>query len=103
MGMFTAIPLAISLGFSGLFGIPGFQPAITQEFNTRVDTGVFTSVEYTEEHCLMEIETSDGNLWIVEDYIAPIGAECTVVFNTHGTSEVFDDSIKTIITVAEFE
>ena len=41
----------------------------------------------------MEIETADGNVWVVEGYSVSIGTAVTVTFNTAGTTAVDDDTI----------
>lgn len=44
----------------------------------------------------LEITTKDGNVWIVEDCVAPLGATCKVTFDTQGTPELEDDVITSI-------
>ena len=44
----------------------------------------------------LEITTKDGNIWMVEDCVAPLGATCEVTLDTQGTSQVEDDVITSI-------
>jgi hypothetical protein len=73
--------------------------------SARYDRGVVVSSVYNEavgDFYTTTIETSDGNLWVLEDVIAPVGSSCIVEFDTMGTATVFDDVIVSIITVQRF-
>jgi hypothetical protein len=61
----------------------------------RTDTGTFIGKIYKEESdsYSMAIETSDGNKWIVDNYVHKLFEDCIVTFDTNGTEEVEDDKI----------
>lgn len=49
-----------------------------------------------------EIATDDGNGWIIDDYVAPCGTNCIVIFDTNNTDIREDDTIRFIINISEF-
>lgn len=61
----------------------------------RTDTGMFIGKIYKaeEDYYSMCIETSDGNKWIVDNYVHKLFEDCIVTFDTNGTEEVEDDKI----------
>ena len=70
----------------------------------RYDTGVITSRSYVEDgdYMVTTIETSDGNLWDVLDYTAPIGDSIIIEFDTMGTPDnIYDDAITGVVTFSE--
>lgn len=58
------------------------------------------SVEYCEpmDYYSTTFETHDGNLWVVDDYIAVIGADCLLVMDDKSTESIFDDEVKMVLT-----
>lgn len=50
----------------------------------------------------MEIITEDGNIWMVDDFVAGLDTPCIVEFATNGTADVVDDSITAVYTCNEF-
>ena len=58
------------------------------------------SVEYCEsmDYYSTTFETHDGNLWVVDDYITVVGADCLLVMDDKGTESIFDDEVKMVLT-----
>lgn len=71
---------------------------ITTNPDTRTIDGEMTGKIYHKDgdFTSMEITTLDGNIWVVDDIVAPLGATCKVTFDTQGTSKVEDDVITSI-------
>lgn len=69
---------------------------------TRTIAGEIYSVSYPtddRDYAITTIETSDGNLWDTEDYVAPRNVKVAVTFDTMGTETILDDEIVQIVTV----
>lgn len=69
--------------------------------NTRTVQGeLYTFIENEQLDCIYSlIDTVDGHRYIVRDFVAPRGSECTIVFDTHGTDDEADDTILYIFTL----
>ena len=70
---------------------------ICSGYNTDEKTvsAVATGKQYNAngDFCSMEFETEDGNKWLVDYTVCPVGAECKIIFDTKGTEKVEDDEI----------
>lgn len=76
--------------------------AIENKTETRTVSGVVYAIDYPtddRDYAITTIETEDGNLWDVEDYVAPRNAKVAVTFDTMGTETILDDEIVQIVTV----
>lgn len=76
--------------------------AIENKPETRTIAGEIYSVSYPtddRDYCVTAIETEDGNLWNVEDYVAPRSVKLAVTFDTMNTETILDDEIVQIVTV----
>lgn len=71
--------------------------------NIQTEKGVIISCTYDEQKdmTVTEIITVDGNIWVVEDYTAPVGDKVDVVFNTNGTDDMMNDIIVKVICYSE--
>lgn len=71
----------------------------TNTNSIRTMNGEVTGKFYHEDgdFTSLEVTTTDGNIWIVDDTVAPIGATCEMNFDTQGTAQVEDDSITSIM------
>lgn len=69
----------------------------------RLEEGSLYKTEYNlkDKTTNSTIKTTDGNLWKVNNYVAPDG-NFVVVFDTMGTDRIEDDRIINIISVAQF-
>ena len=63
--------------------------------NPRSWCGVFDDRDYA----ITTIETEDGNLWDIEDYVAPRSVKLAVTFDTMNTETILDDEVLQIVTV----
>lgn len=70
----------------------GAQTA-AQTATRREEAGTVRAVWQQTDATGMEIETADGNVWVVEGYSVSLGTAVTVTFNTAGTPAVEDDTI----------
>lgn len=72
--------------------------------NVRVAEGVVRNFSYWDDLDVIkcEIETEDGHVWNILDYVAPRETDVIVTFDTHGTDDVTDDEIIEIINICEF-
>lgn len=59
--------------------------------------------DWQGELAYTSIQTDDGNIWDIEDYTAPLGDRCTVVFDTRSTAEIEDDLVTGIICYSEVD
>lgn len=71
---------------------------------TRTIDGIATAkyIRAETDTADMEIQTSDGQKWLVTDYILPINTPVQVTFDTHGTADPADDTILQIIATTKF-
>ena len=70
--------------------------------NTRTVSGVVYAIDYPtddRDYAITTIETDDGNLWDVEDYVAPRSVKLAVTFDTMNTETILDDEVLQIVTV----
>lgn len=75
---------------------------IENKSETRTIAGEIYSVSYPtddRDYAITTIETEDGNLWNVEDYVAPRSVKLAVTFDTMNTETILDDEILQIVTV----
>lgn len=72
--------------------------------SARIAEGVVKNFTYIDELDVMkcEIETHDGHVWFVLDYVAPRETDVIVTFDTMGTEDVEDDEIIEIVSICEF-
>ena len=80
---------------------PTQQPA---EQTQIVRTGELYTFRYSEDADIIvsEIHTDDGNVWQVEDYVAPRGTALIIVFDTNGTQTPKDDQPLQIVAISDF-
>lgn len=99
------IKSTISLLLASLMTATAAAPAanpIENKSETRTIAGEIYSVSYPtddRDYCVTTIETEDGNLWDIEDYVAPRSVKLAVTFNTMETETILDDEIVQIVTV----
>lgn len=75
---------------------------IENKQETRTIAGEIYSVSYPtddRDYCVTTIETEDGNLWDIEDYVAPRSVKLAVTFDGMNTDTILDDKIVQIVTV----
>ena len=96
-----AFCLFVFVLFTAMFS--GSAKAI-ESGNYRTARGTFTEKYYWEDSdsCSMIIETEDGNVWRVDNYVFRLLAECEVTFDTMGTEDVLDDEIIEVTTKTIF-
>jgi hypothetical protein len=96
---------ALSLILATLMTTSATAPAtnaIENKSETRTVAGSVYAIDYpteTRDYAITTIETSDGNLWDIEDYVAPRSVKLAVTFDTKGTETILDDEIVQIVTV----
>lgn len=99
------IKSTISLLLASLMTATAAAPAtnpIENKPETRTIAGEIYSVSYPtddRDYCVTTIETEDGNLWNVEDYVAPRSVKLAVTFDTMNTETILDDEVLQIVTV----
>lgn len=100
--MKTALSLLLAaLTTTATVAAPVANP-IENKPETRTIAGEIYSVSYPtddRDYCVTTIETEDGNLWNIEDYVAPRNIKLAVTFDTMGTETILDDEIVQIVTV----
>lgn len=98
MNAIISILLAILTSFA-----PAQQPA-EQPAEQIVRTGELYTFHYSEDADIIvsEIHTDDGNVWTVEDYVAPRGTALIIVFDTNGTQTPEDDQPLQIVAISDF-
>lgn len=70
--------------------------------STRTVSGTVYAIDYPtddRDYAITTIETEDGNLWDVEDYVAPRSVKLAVTFDTMNTETILDDEVLQIVTV----
>lgn len=70
--------------------------------NTRTIDGEVYSIRFCDDnkdYCTTTIKTTDGNLWVVDDYVCPRFTTLHVTFNTMGTQDIKDDEIVQIVNI----
>ena len=70
--------------------------------STRTVSGTVYAIDYPtddRDYAITTIETEDGNLWDVEDYVAPRNVKLAVTFDTMETETILDDEVLQIVTV----
>lgn len=97
-----AILIAIAMMITGLFS--GSVRAMEETPEYEVRRGVFTEKYYREDSdsYSMIVQTDDGNLWSIDNYVFRLLAECEITFDTMGTADIEDDVIIEIITKTVF-
>lgn len=96
---------AIAMILAGLMTANAAAPAanpIENKPETRTIAGEIYSVSYPtndRDYCVTTIETEDGHLWNIEDYVAPRNVKLAVTFNTMETETILDDEVLQIVTV----
>lgn len=95
---------AIAMLLAGLMTANAAAPATTaiENNSTRTVSGVVYAIDYPtddRDYAITTIETDDGNLWDVEDYVAPRSVKLAVTFDTMNTETILDDEVLQIVTV----
>lgn len=96
---------AIAMILAGLMTANAAAPAanpIENKSETRTIAGEIYSVSYPtndRDYCVTTIETEDGHLWNIEDYVAPRSVKLAVTFDTMETETILDDEVLQIVTV----
>lgn len=99
--MKTALSLILATLMTANVSAPAANP-IENKPETRTIAGEIYSVSYPtddRDYAITTIETSDGNLWNVEDYVAPRSVKLAVTFDTMNTETILDDEVLQIVTV----
>lgn len=99
--MKTALSLILATLMTANVSAPAANP-IENKPETRTIAGEIYSVSYPtddRDYCVTTIETEDGNLWNIEDYVAPRNVKLAVTFNTMETETILDDEVLQIVTV----
>lgn len=99
--MKTALSLILATLMTANVSAPAANP-IENKPETRTIAGEIYSVSYPtddRDYAITTIETSDGNLWAIEDYVAPRSVKLAVTFDTMGTETILDDEVLQIVTV----
>lgn len=75
------------------------QYGFTHTDTTRTMEATAISKTYHEQgdYTSMTFRTTDGNEWVYDYTVCPIGAKCTITFDTQGTDMVKDDAIISIM------
>ena len=97
----STISLLLATLMTGSVSAPAANP-IENKPETRTIAGEIYSVSYPtddRDYCVTTIETEDGNLWNVEDYVAPRSVKLAVTFDTMNTETLLDDEVLQIVTV----
>lgn len=100
--MKTALSLILAaLTTTATAAAPVANP-IENKPETRTIAGEIYSVSYPtddRDYAITTIETEDGNLWDIEDYVAPRSVKLAVTFDTMNTETILDDEVLQIVTV----
>ena len=99
--MKTILSLALAALMTAGATVPAANP-IENKPETRTIAGEIYSVSYStddRDYCVTTSETEDGNLWNIEDYVAPRNVKLAVTFDTMGTETILDDEVLQIVTV----
>ena len=64
---------------------------------TMEATAISKTYHEQGDYTSMTFRTADGNEWVYDYTVCPIGAKCTIIFNTQGTDAVEDDTITSIM------
>lgn len=99
--MKTTIAMILATLMTANVSAPVANP-IENKPETRTIAGEIYSVSYPtddRDYAITTIETSDGNLWAIEDYVAPRSVKLAVTFDTMGTETILDDEVLQIVTV----
>ena len=97
----STISLLLATLMTGSVSAPVANP-IENKSETRTIAGEIYSVSYPtddRDYAITTIETSDGNLWTIEDYVAPRSEKLAVTFDTMNTETILDDEVLQIVTV----
>lgn len=72
--------------------------------NLRVAQGEITSRTYIEHGDYMNtfLTTTDGETWVAEGYLAPIGDKVLIIYDKCDKSTIYDDEIVYIIHFTDF-
>lgn len=99
--MKTALSLILATLMTANVSAPAANP-IENKPETRTIAGEIYSVSYPtddRDYAITTIETEDGNLWDIEDYVAPRSVKLAVTFDTMNTATILDDEVLQIVTV----
>lgn len=89
----TKLSVRLTIAYTFLFAF-FIATLITTNPKTRTING--TVCHEVGDYTSIQILTEDGEIWTVENCVAPLGAACEVTFNTQGTSKLEDDVITSI-------
>lgn len=101
----TRTIMAIAFLVFGVMAVTIGNALAYSENNRCMDAMVYKIDWCNDErdYCITTIETEDGNLWEIEDYIVPRSAKLLVTFDNNGTPDnIYDDIITQIIAVNNF-
>ena len=72
--------------------------------NIRVAQGEVTGRMYIEEgdYTNTTLTTTDGEAWVAENYMAPLGDKVLIIYDMCDKSTIYDDEIVYIIHFTEF-
>lgn len=77
----------------------GISQTADADTTTRTMEATAIAKTYHEQgdYTSMTFRTTDGNEWVYDYTVCPIGAKCTIIFDTQGTANVTDDIITSIM------
>lgn len=72
--------------------------------NLRVAQGEVTGRMYIEEgdYTNTTFTTTDGELWLAEEYMAPLGDKVLIIYDRCDRSTLYDDEIVYVIHLTDF-
>ena len=72
--------------------------------NLRVVQGEVTGTMYFEEgdYTNATFTTTDGEMWVAENYVAPLGDKVLIIYDRCDKSTLYDDEILYVIHLTDF-
>lgn len=90
---------SLCVAAAAMLCVPSAQAAPIENIRT-VQGELYTFIEDEARDCIHAlIDTPGGVRYSVRDFVAPRGSTCVIVFDTHGTEDMRDDTILHILTV----
>ena len=73
--------------------------------NTEYIRGTATEKWYHEDgdYCTMIIIDTNGDEWVIDDSVAPLGSDCIIQLDNNGTEYLYDDEVTGIIYLQMFD
>lgn len=70
----------------------------------RIISGEVTNRTYIEhgDYVNTELVTTDGEAWVAEGYLAPIGDKVLIIYDKCDKSTIYDDEIRCILHFTKF-